>query len=54
MKDDTTWMESNLFSEDNDRIYQVTMDSDAKTTFYVNYAQIMDIIGEEEWMKGGK
>jgi hypothetical protein len=28
------------------------MDNDAQTTFYVNSAQIMDIIGDEEWMKG--
>jgi hypothetical protein len=52
MKVDTTWMESNLFNKDVDNIYQVTMDNDAQTTFYVNYSQIMDIIGEEEWMKG--
>jgi hypothetical protein len=52
MKVDMTWMESNLFNKDDDHINQVTMDNDAQTTFYVNYAQIMDIIGEEEWMKG--
>jgi hypothetical protein len=28
------------------------MDNDAESIFYVNSAQIMDIIGEEEWMKG--
>ncbi len=28
------------------------MDNDAQTTFYVTSAQIMDIIGDEEWMKG--
>ncbi len=28
------------------------MDNDAQSTFYVNSALIMDIIGEEEWMKG--
>jgi hypothetical protein len=28
------------------------MDNDAQSTFYVDSALIMDIIGEEEWMKG--
>ena len=52
MKDDRTGTDSNLFNNDKDHIYQVTMDNDAKSTFYVNSAQIMDIIGEEEWLKG--
>ena len=52
MKDDTTGMESNLFNNDKDHIYQVTMDNDAKSTFCVNSVEIMDILGEEEWMKG--
>ena len=52
MKDDTTGLVSNLFNNNKDHICQVTMDNDADTTFYVNSAQIMDIIGEEEWMKG--
>ena len=52
MKDDTTGMESNLFNNNKDHIYQVTMDNAAQSTFYVNSAQIMDIIGEKEWMKG--
>ncbi len=33
MKDDTTGMKSNLFNKDNDHIYQVTMNNDAKTIF---------------------
>jgi hypothetical protein len=52
MKVDTIWTESNLFNKDNDHIYQVTIDNDAQTTFYVNYAQILNIIGEEERMIG--
>jgi hypothetical protein len=52
MKDDTAGTESNLVNKDNDHTYQATMDNDAKTIFYVNYAQMMNIIGEEEWMKG--
>ena len=52
MKDDTTGTESNLFNNKKDHIYQVTMDNDAQSTFYVNSTLIMDIIGEEEWMKG--
>ena len=52
MKDDTTGTESNLFNNNKDHIYQVTMDNDAQSTFHVNSAQIMDIIGEEEWIKG--
>ena len=52
MKDVTTGTESNLFNNNKDHIYQVTMDNDATSTFYVNSAQIMDIIEEEEWMKG--
>jgi hypothetical protein len=51
-KDYTLGMECNLFNKDSDPIYQVTMEYVDQTTFYVNYAQIMDIIGEEEWMKG--
>ena len=50
-KDYTFGMECNMLNKDSDPIYQVTMDNDDQTTFYVNYAQIMDIIGEEEWMK---
>jgi hypothetical protein len=41
-----------LINNDKDHIYQVTMDNDAQSTFYVNSALIMDIIGEGEWMKG--
>jgi hypothetical protein len=52
MKDDMTGTESNLFNNNKDHIYQDTMDNDAQSTFYVNSAQIMGIIGEEAWMKG--
>ncbi len=52
MKDDTAGMESNLLNKNKDHIYQVTMDNGAQSTFYVNSGLIMDIIGEEEWMKG--
>ncbi len=48
MKDDTTGLVSNLFNNEKDHIYQVIMDNDADSTLYVNSAQIMDIIGEEE------
>ncbi len=47
MKDDTTGTESNMFNNNKDHIYQVTMDNDAQSTFYVNSVLIMDIIGEE-------
>jgi hypothetical protein len=43
IKDDTTGTESNLLNKNNDHIYQVTMDNDAKSIFYVNSVQIMDI-----------
>ena len=52
MKDDTTGTESNLLNNNKDHIYQVTMDNYAESNFYVNSAQIMDKIGEGEWMKG--
>ncbi len=52
MKDDMTGTESNLFNNNKDHIYQMTMDNDVQSTFYVNSALIMDIIGEEEWVKG--
>ena len=52
LKYDTTGLISNLFNKNKDHIYQVTMDNDADSTFYVNSVQIMDIIGEDEWMKG--
>ncbi len=52
MKDDTTGTKSNLFNNNKDHIYQVSMDNDAESTFFVNSAQITNIIGEEEWMKG--
>ena len=53
MKDDMTGTESNLFNNNiKDHIYQVTIDNDAESTFCVNSSQIVDIIGEEEWMKG--
>jgi hypothetical protein len=47
MKDDMTGTESNLINNDEDHIYQVTMDNDAQSTFYVDSVLIMDIIGEE-------
>jgi hypothetical protein len=52
MKEDITGIDSNLINYNKDHIYQVTMDNDAQSTFYVNSDLIMEIIGEEEWMKG--
>jgi hypothetical protein len=52
MKDDMTGTELNWFNNDKDHIYQVTIENDAQSTFYVNSELIMDVIGEEEWMKG--
>ena len=52
MKDDMTGSDLNLINNDKDHIYQVTMDNDAQSIVYVNLELIMDIIGEEEWMKG--
>jgi hypothetical protein len=48
MKEDITGIDSNLISYNKDHIYQVTMDNDAQSTFYVNSDLIMEIIGEEE------
>ncbi len=52
MKEDITGIDSNLINYSKDHIYQVTMDNDAQSMFYVNSDLIMEIIGEEEWMKG--
>jgi hypothetical protein len=52
MKADLPFTESNLLNNDNDHIYQVTLDNVSRSTFYVNDAQILDVIGEEGWMKG--
>jgi hypothetical protein len=52
MKEDMTGSDLNLINNDKDHIYQVTMDNDAQSIVYVNLELIMDIIGEEEWMKG--
>jgi hypothetical protein len=52
MKDDLPFTDSNLSNKVNDHIYQVTLDNESQSTFYVNDAQIMDVIGEEGWMKG--
>jgi len=53
MKDNLPFMESNLLNKDNDHnVYQVTLDNESQSTFYVNDAQILDVIGEEGWMKG--
>jgi len=52
MKSDPPFTESNLLNEANDHIYQVTLDNVSQSRFYVNYAQILDVIGEEGWMKG--
>jgi len=52
MKADLPFTDSNLLNEDNDHIYQVTMDNESRSTFYVNDAQIFDVIGQEGWMKG--
>ncbi len=52
MKDDITGIDPNLINYNKDHIYQVTMDNDAQSTFYVNSELIMEVIGEEEWMKG--
>ena len=48
MKEDITGIDSNLINYNKDHIYQVTMDNDAQSTFYVNSDLIMEIIGEEE------
>jgi hypothetical protein len=52
MKEDMTGSDLNLINNDKDHIYQVTMDNDAQSIVYVNLELIMNIIGEEEWMKG--
>jgi hypothetical protein len=52
MKEDITGIDSNLINYNKDHIYQVTMDNDAQSIFYVTSDLIMEIIGEEEWMKG--
>jgi len=52
MKSDLPFTESNLLNEDNDHIHQVTLDNESWSTFYVNDAQIVDVIGDEGWMKG--
>jgi len=52
MKADLPFTESNLLNKDNDHIYQVTLDNESRSTFYVNDAQMFDVIGEEGWMKG--
>ena len=52
MKDDLPFTESNLLNKDNDLIYQVTLDNESQSTFNFNNAQILDVIGEEGWMKG--
>jgi len=52
MKSDLPFTESNFLNEDNDHIYQVTLDNESRSTFYVNGAQIVDVIGDEGWMKG--
>jgi hypothetical protein len=33
-------------------IYLVTLNNKERTEFYVNYTQIHNIVGKEEWMKG--
>jgi len=48
MKEDITGIDLNLINYNKDHIYQVTMDNDAQSTFYVNSDLIMEIIGEEE------
>ncbi len=52
MKEDITGIDLNLINYNKDHIYQVTMDNDVQSTFYVNSDLTMEIIGEEEWMKG--
>jgi len=44
MKSDLPFTESNLLNEDNDHIHQVTLDNESWSTFYVNDAQIVDVI----------
>ena len=52
MKEDITGVDPNLINYNKDHIYQVIMDNDAQSTFYVNSDLLMEVIGEEEWMKG--
>ena len=52
MTSDLIFTESTLLNEANDHIYEVTLDNVSQSRFYVNYAQILDVIGEEGWMKG--
>ncbi len=52
MKDDLPFTESKLLNKDDEHIYQVTLDNESQSTFYVNDVQILDVIGEEGWTKG--
>ena len=52
MKEDITGVDPNLINYNKDHIFQVTMDNEAESKFYVNSELLMEVIGEEEWMKG--
>jgi hypothetical protein len=52
MKEDITGVDPNLINYNKDHIFQVTMDNEAESVFYVNSELLMEVIGEEEWMKG--
>ena len=52
MREDITGVDPNLINYNKDHIFQVTMDNEAESIFYVNSELLMEVIGEEEWMKG--
>ncbi len=43
IKEDITGVDPNLINYNKDHIYQVTMDNDAQSTFYVNSELLMDL-----------
>ena len=51
-EDDFSGKEHASFTTDRCTIYEVTLDNQPNRKFYVNFSQIMEIIGEEQWMKG--
>ncbi len=44
MKEDITGIDPNLINYNKDHIYQVIIDNDAQSTFYVNSELIMEVI----------
>ncbi len=52
MRNDISGKSTQFINPAQHHIYLVTLNNKERTKFNVNYTEIHDLVGEEEWMKG--